>query len=82
MGHKNRGNSKFWSQKKVFPPGLVTLTLSKYVQYNSSREISSGTQNTTENGNRIAMPQKFILFKAKLHNCGLSGISLKQLCKT
>ena len=23
MGRKNRGNSKFWSHKKFFPPGTV-----------------------------------------------------------
>ena len=29
MGRKNRGNSKFWSHKKFFPPGPIGET--KYI---------------------------------------------------
>ena len=38
MGRKNRGNSKFWSQKKFFPPGTRTRTLRNYnIDYINNR---------------------------------------------
>ena len=53
MGRKNRGDSKFWSHKKIFPPGLDTFKPSK-----SFREDPGSL--VTERGARI-----WTLFKDK-----------------
>ena len=48
MGRKNRGNSKFWSHKKFFPPGNVqgerAITKGREIE----RERQSGRESARE----------------------------------